>query len=128
VTSRNFSKALGVILALGLTIVGMGFIAGMIDESRNIKNPAPVVFGMIAAAAIFFALLRGGVGRAIGRMLEANEQDDQLAARVEQLELLVQDLNADQQHVAELEERVDFAERVLAQRNGSVAAKPPEAS
>jgi hypothetical protein len=127
-TSRNFSRALGVVLALGLTIIGMGFLAGMTQASRSVNTPAPV-FGMVVAGAVFFALIRGPIGRAIGRMLEGpGESDDQLAARVDQLELLVQDMSADQQHVAELEERLDFAERLLAQRNEPAAMRLPENS
>jgi uncharacterized protein involved in exopolysaccharide biosynthesis len=49
-------------------------------------------------------------------MLEgSSSQDDQLVMRVEQLEDRIAELGIDQVHVAELEERLDFAERMLAQ-------------
>jgi hypothetical protein len=73
-------------------------------------------FGMFLAVgfgalAIFF----GPIGRAVGRRIEGSKQGGageqvmhDLGARVEQLE-------ADRAHIAELEERLDFAERMLSQ-------------
>ena len=55
----------------GLTGAALFFLFGVMEESRNINNPTPIFAG-IAAAAIFFALLRGPVGKAIGKMLEGN--------------------------------------------------------
>ena len=61
------------------------------------------------AIAIFF----GPIGRAVGRRIEGQKriagdsEMQELRARVEQLE-------AEQGRMAELEERLDFAERVLA--------------
>lgn len=115
--NRNFSRVLGFGLALGFLGMGLAFLVGMTDESRFVKNPTPV-FAIIAAGVLFYALLRGPIGRAVARMLEdRDEGDDQLEARVDQLELHIQDLGGDPVRIAELEERLDFAERLLAQRN-----------
>ncbi|MGH6885350.1 MAG: hypothetical protein ACREGK_04670 [Geminicoccales bacterium] len=73
------------------------------------------MFMAVAAGAlgIFF----GPIGRAVGRLIEGPKRGPvagdpvvhDLRARVEQLE-------AERGRIAELEERLDFAERMLAQR------------
>ena len=113
------SRLIGMILTLGLTGMAIGLLFGMMEEARFVHDPTPV-FGVVAGAAIFFALLRGPVGRAIARMLEASAgHDDQLALRVDELEAQLNELGQDQRRVAELEERLDFAERLLAQRHAT---------
>lgn len=120
------SKFWGVAITLGLTGMGLFFLFATMEESRNVGNPTPVFAG-IAAGAIYFALLRGPVGKAIGKMLEgSNTPDDQLGMRVEQLEDRLAELGMDQVRIAELEERLDFAERLLAQRESVSAIRPPE--
>jgi hypothetical protein len=119
-------KFWGVVVTLGLTGMGLFFLFGVMEESRNVGNPTPVFAG-IAAGAIYFALLRGPIGRAIGKMLEgSNTADDQLGIRVEQLEDRLAELGMDQVRIAELEERLDFAERLLAQRESVPAIRRPE--
>ena len=61
------------------------------------------------AIGIFF----GPIGKAIGRLIEGQRRDSDtvasdLQARVEQLEL-----ESERMRMAELEERLDFAERML---------------
>ena len=123
------SKFWGTVVTLGLTGMGLSFLFAVMEESqgsRNASNPAPVFAG-VAAAVIFYALLRGPVGRAIGKMLEGGSgQDEQLALRVEELEAQLGELGLDQRRFAELEERLDFAERLLAQRNDAAALRAPE--
>ena len=69
----------------------------------------------LAVAAGALGVFFGPIGRAVGRLIEgprAARTDDgaigELRSRVEQLE-------AERGRLAELEERLDFAERVLAQ-------------
>jgi hypothetical protein len=120
------ARIIGMILTLGLMGMGMGLLFGMIEESRFVHDPTPV-FGVVAGAAIFFALLRGPVGRAIAKMLEGGTgHDDKLALRVDDLEAQLSELGQDQRRVAELEDRLDFAERVLAQRSETPALRGPE--
>jgi hypothetical protein len=126
VSAAPGSRFWGVVTTLGITGAGLFFLFGVMEESRNIGNPTPIFAG-IAAAAICFALLRGPVGKAIGKMLEGNPApDDQWTERIEQLEDRVAELSNDQRSVAELEERLDFAERLLAQRSDAPALKSPE--
>lgn len=117
------SKFWGVVLTLGLTASGLFFLFGTMEESRGMSNKMPVV-AAIAAAVIFVALIGGPIGRAIGKMLEGHAGvDDQLALRVEQLEDRLAESGMDQLRIAELEERLDFAERVLSQRESADTLK-----
>ncbi len=117
--SSTGSKFIGMVLTLGLTGMAIGFLIAMMEEAHGVHDPTPV-FGMVAGAAVFAVLLRGPVGKAIGKMLEGQSvPDDRLVERVDQLEAQVFDSVADQQRIAELEERVDFAERMLAQRQNA---------
>ena len=62
-------------------------------------------------------MMFGPVGKSIARMLEgeSSQLDDQIAMRVEDLEARLAELTMEQSRVAELEDRLDFAERLLAQ-------------
>jgi Tfp pilus assembly protein PilO len=64
-----------------------------------------------AAAAVLYPLFR-----ALGRRIEGRTADPALQHEVEELRERVRDLEAGQSRYAELEERLDFAERLLAQR------------
>lgn len=122
--SSTGSKFIGMILTLGLTGMAIGFLIAMMEESR--QDPLGVV-GIVAGAVVFAVLLRGPVGKAIGKMLDGGETvDTRLTQRVEQLEAQVFDSVSDQQRIAELEERVDFAERMLAQRQNAGTFPAPE--
>ena len=77
--------------------------------------PAPIVM------LIFFAVLAAGVAilypivRAIARRLEGKQADPALRAEVEELRSRLYEMEAQQGRIAEIEERLDFAERLLAQ-------------
>ena len=62
--------------------------------------------------------------RAIWVKGEPKPADPELKAHVEALEARVLQLEAEQERVVELEERLDFAERVLAKRPDSVGQLP----
>jgi hypothetical protein len=112
----RFSRFLGVVLTLGLAISALVFLFAVMDEGRSINNPMPLVT-MLGGAVVFFALWRGPIGRAIAKMLEGEAPaDDQLGYRVEDLELKMNDLAVELQRLGELEERVEFSERLLARR------------
>jgi hypothetical protein len=69
------------------------------------------MFLAVAAGAI--GLFFGPIGRAVGRLIEGSRRGgdpvvQELRARLEQLE-------TERGRIADLEERVDFAERLLAQ-------------
>lgn len=71
-----------------------------------------VTLAMCAAAAVVLWPLM----RAIGRRIEGRAHDPALQDELARLRARVDELEGAQLRVAELEERVDFAERLLAQR------------
>ena len=112
--SRNDSRGRGMLLTVGLIGMALTFLVVVLDESRHIDNPLPmVVLGV--GALLFGALMRGPIGKAVGRMLDDDTSggDEQLAMRVEDLEARLQELSLEQSRVMELEGRIDFAERML---------------
>jgi hypothetical protein len=81
------------------------------------KNSAIMaVFSM----AIVGMLLRPLV-MAWSRRLSGGAANEHLASEVDELRARVAELEAERGYVAELAERVDFAERLLAQRNDAAA-------
>ncbi len=94
-------------------LVTIGAIAGYVMLSVVIGAGFAIPVGILGACGLtFLAVLRGPVGKAWARKIDGGEggpmsaEIDALYARIEQLE-------AGQDRIAELEERVDFAERLL---------------
>lgn len=79
---------------------------------------------VIATSVFFIAfasvlILRGPLGRAIARRIEGSDgtaADPGIARRVAELEAQVAELEHRADRIAELEERLDFAERLLARQ------------
>ena len=114
-SSTKGSRFIGLTLTLGLTGMGLFFLAFVMVEGRNIYGPIPV-FSILIGGGVFAAMMFGPVGKAIARMLEADAPvDDQITMRVEDLEARIAELTMEQSRVGELEDRLDFAERMLAQ-------------
>jgi hypothetical protein len=70
-----------------------------------------------AAALVIIAFLAGPIGTAIGRRISGNRSGspkESDTAGVAEFEQRLRDLEAAQARIAELEERMDFAERMLA--------------
>ena len=77
----------------------------------------PQVIGLIGIAIVAgAALVLFPIARAIAHRLEGRGVSQELLQQVEELRDRVRDLEASQHRVAELEERLDFTERLLAQR------------
>jgi hypothetical protein len=81
------------------------------------KNSAIIIVFLMAVVGM---LLRPIVV-AWSRRLSVGAANDLLASEVDELRLRVAELEAERGHVAELAERVDFAERLLAQRNDAAS-------
>ena len=84
---------------------------------------------IIVGLAAFVAIPVGAYAaitatRAIWIKGEPRSADPELKAHVDSLEARIQQLEAEHDRVLELEERVDFAERLLAQRPDSVGQLP----
>lgn len=77
----------------------------------------PQVVAIIAIAMVAgVALVLYPLARALARRLEGRGAGNELLQQVDELRERVRDLEASQHRVAELEERLDFTERLLAQR------------
>jgi Tfp pilus assembly protein PilO len=77
----------------------------------------PQMIALITMACVAgAALILYPIARAIARRLEGRGSDPQLLQQVDELRDRVRDLEGVQHRVAELEERLDFTERLLAQR------------
>jgi len=88
-------------------------------------NGPPIWF--IVMVVLLCAALLWPLVRAIARRIEGRGRpDESLQRQVDELEQRVAELSQREVHVAELEERLDFAERLLAQRT-ETAALPPRA-
>lgn len=115
--SNRGSRFWGFATTLGLTGMALLYLAFVMDEGRNIDNPMPV-FAILIGGGIFAGLIFGPVGKALARMLDSHElPDDQVVMRVEDLEARLAELSMEQSRVAELEERIEFTERLMAQRD-----------
>jgi Tfp pilus assembly protein PilE len=80
------------------------------------------VFVMIGVIAVpmLAVMVVPALARAIRKRLEGATSDSPLAAEVERLHARVRSAESLERRVAELEERLDFAERLLAKPTGRV--------
>src|SRR5687768_16517575 len=76
-----------------------------------------VVLAMISGAVIVLWPLV----RAISRRIEGRTEDPELRREIEDLRMRVREIEGEQARFAELEERLDFAERLLAQGRSEAA-------
>ena len=113
---NTFGKVVGAVLSVALVAGALGFIAGIIDLTRN--RPLPVtVLGLSAASLLYWIVLRGPLGRAIASLLEGDAvQDPATLIRLEDVEDQVQALSLETQRLLEIEERLEFTERLLARQ------------
>jgi hypothetical protein len=86
-----------------------------------------VVMTVISISVAAIVILRGPVGRAWGRRIEGtSEPDADLVHRVEELETRLLAAEQVEGRLAEIEERLDFAERLLASEKKKPAQIPSE--
>jgi hypothetical protein len=114
------SKVLGMLMVLAMTGMSLGFLAFLIDEAGR-NGFEFVLAGLAGGGGFGWLLLRGPVGKALAAMLEGGsadgEADDQLlGARVADLEDRLQEVSLETNRMMEIEDRLEFAERLLAQR------------
>lgn len=112
-------------LVLGLALGSALFMAYLLSEGER-SGFQSVIAGLGGLAGLGWLLLRGPVGKAIAAMLEGSDAGDGLLAqRVADLEARLADVEhrgltsgeVDQAYarIAEMEERLEFTERMLAQ-------------
>ena len=78
----------------------------------NDVAPLLIFFTMIVGAVV---VLRGPLGKALARRIEGSKAaPEELTARIVDLEHRLAEAETDRLRLADLEERIDFAERLLA--------------
>ena len=100
-----------------MVVVGMFGIAVVVGFSvvanrLGIAFAIPVGIALAVAAAV---ILTGPLGKAIARLIEQAAPAHQDPEAMEDLKRRIDQLEREQARMAELEERVDFAERLLVQ-------------
>lgn len=114
--SKNGAKVIGGVIVLGLAAMSLGYLGASIGQFSR-RGFEYVLMAMVGGGAFFYLMLRGPVGKAIASLLEGEtSHDEELLMRVEDLEARLTELSLEQQRVGELEERLDFAERLLSTR------------
>jgi hypothetical protein len=105
-------------LVLGLAGMAAILIAVTVDASRHAPNPGPMLAGLLGLGGMGWILLRGPVGKAIASMLEGSTADaDMLVnSRVAELEDRLHELSLETQRLMEIEDRLEFAERMIAEQ------------
>ena len=106
----------GLVAVVGLFIVCPIALALMLASSKLGAASIPIWLGVAGAA---WMVLRGPVGEAIGARLRGQQGQGQLT------EDQMAELEALHARVAELEERVDFSERLLAQQKDAPRLEVP---
>lgn len=122
---NRVSRFVGMVLVLGLAGMSLLFMAFLLDQSRH-GDGGLFVAGMAGLAAMGWLLLRGPVGKAIAGILEGQGQGDELLsqqvadlearlAEIEQRGLTSGEVEQAYARLSEMEERLEFTERLLAQ-------------
>lgn len=118
--SGRTPREAGVFLVLGLAGMAMLFLAVVATEANDSEQ---FLGGLLGLGGMSWLLLRGPVGKALASMLEgggSDPADPALAMRVADLEDRVQELTLEAQRLMEIEERIDFTERLIASREDAV--------
>lgn len=111
----KFSKFVGMVLILGLVMLAGGFMIYLLEEVAPHGFDALLV-GMAMLGGLAWIMFRGPIGKAIGAMLDGPAgSDPMLAARVADLEDRLAEVSLETQRFMEIEDRLDFTERLLAQ-------------
>lgn len=84
----------------------------------------PILAILIVAVSVIM-ILRGPLGKALARRIEGSKAaDEDTAERLSEVEHRLMALEGAQERILELEERLDFTERLLAREKTGKALKP----
>jgi hypothetical protein len=103
-------------MVLGLVVLAGGFMIYLIEEGSS-DGFEFMVLGLAALGGFGWLIFRGPVGKALASMLDGGSgaEDQMLASRVADLEDRLQEVSLETQRFLEIEERLEFTERLLAQ-------------
>jgi hypothetical protein len=102
-------------LVLSLVLMAGAFMIYLLEEAPGVEG---MMLGLAALGGFSWLLLRGPVGKALASMLEGGSRGDDmlLASRVADLEDRLQEISLETQRFLEIEDRLEFTERLLAQQ------------
>ena len=116
----TLGKTFGMLLVLALVLMAGGFLIYLLEEIAD-KGFELVVMGLAALAGMAWIVFRGPIGKAIASLLEGHSAPDpMLSARVADLEDRLQELTLESQRFLEIEERLDFTERLLTHQDDAL--------
>jgi hypothetical protein len=116
--SSGTSRFFGVVLSVGLTLLTVAGIAVVLDQAgRGVSAPYLYLLMAVVFGGAYLMLMRGPLGKAIARMLEGTPAHHGTLDRSDDIEELMARSGEDRLRLMDLEERLDFAERMLAQRS-----------
>jgi hypothetical protein len=114
--SGKFGRFLGMTLVMFLVVMAGGFLIYVLEDLAR-RGSEVALLGLAGLAGMSWLVFRGPVGKALASMLEGSSggEDPMLASRVADLEDRLQELSLETQRFLEIEERLEFTERLLAQ-------------
>lgn len=116
------SKIIAMLMVITLLAMGIGFMIFLLDEVIR-DGFEGVILGMAGLGGMSWVLFRGPVGKALANMLEgasSGADDPMLGMRVADIEDRLQEISLETQRMTELEDRLDFAERLLTRQSEGV--------
>ncbi|HET9066311.1 MAG TPA: hypothetical protein VFN22_10880 [Gemmatimonadales bacterium] len=116
------SKIIAMLMVITLLAMGIGFMIFLLDEVIR-DGLEGVILGMAGLGGMSWVLFRGPVGKALANMLEgasSGADDPMLGMRVADIEDRLQEISLETQRMTELEDRLDFAERLLTRQSEGV--------
>lgn len=115
---RAIGRVFGIFTAVSLAGMALLFTVVAVDEIGGGDLTPAVAVIVVAGVGIFGSLVLGPVGRATGRLIEGEGgPDDTLRETVRDLEDRIHELSLDGQRLLDLEERLEFTERLLARQS-----------
>lgn len=122
----KFSKFIAMVMVLTLVMMAGGFLIYLLDDAAN-EGFELVLAGFLALGGLSWLIFRGPVGKAMANMLEGGAgADPMLAAQVAELEDRLSEVSLETQRLMEIEDRLDFTERLLAQHTDPGVLKDRE--
>ncbi len=114
--SGGGGRAAGMFIVLALAGATMLFLVVLLENARD---PVQMLTGLLGLGGMGWLLLRGPVANALATMLEGRVGDGgdaMLSARMADLEDRLQELTLETQRFMEIEDRLEFTERLIAAR------------
>ena len=120
----NFKRTMGLdFVDVAIHVIVTGFLAGMADVASSTDGEGLVML-VLAVSTVVFGIRRH---QALRQARQFPETTGEVAAlRVEELEMRMAELEQGQLRVQELEDRLDFAERMLMQQREARQLSPRE--